>query len=593
MRRAASEVAPQANAGLVACLLAVDPFGLGGVSLRGTGGSEGEQFTPLLRGLVAAGTPFRRVPAHVADGRLLGGLDLAATLAAGRPILERGLLADADGGWIVLPMAERLTPAMAARLCAVLDSGEVSVERDGFGCRHASRLAVIALDEGVDENERPPPALLERLAIHLSLATLRHDTCLSPPFSSEQVAMARRRLPLVRAGDEARKALCVTAAAMGIASIRAPLLAIHVARVHAALCGHKAVAEEDALVAARLVLAPRATVLPGPEDSAVDEKLDGQESRESPMESGAGDGEDKEVSGELEDIVLEAACAAIPPQLLARLKALAAAPKSASAGGAGARGQSMRRGRPTGTRRGEMMAGARLNVVETLRAAAPWQKVRGRSSRVERVQFRSSDFRITRFKQQTESVTIFVVDASGSSALHRLAEAKGAVELLLADCYVRRDQVALIAFRGKVAELVLPPTRSLARAKRSLSALPGGGGTPIAAALDAVVVLADAQRRKGISPTIVLLTDGRANVGRDGTGGRGRAEADALAAARNCRAAGLSSVLLDTSPSPAPAAERLATEMGACYLPLPRADAMAISQSVRQIVASRRAPTRQ
>jgi magnesium chelatase subunit D len=92
---------------------------------------------------------------------------------------------------------------------------------------------------------------------------------------------------------------------------------------------------------------------------------------------------------------------------------------------------------------------------------------------------------VSRFKQRRETTTIFVVDASGSAALHRLAEAKGAVELLLADCYVRRDRVAMLAFRGKGAELMLPPTRSLVRAKRSLAGLPGGGGTPLAAGMDA------------------------------------------------------------------------------------------------------------
>jgi magnesium chelatase subunit D len=236
-----------------------------------------------------------------------------------------------------------------------------------------------------------------------------------------------------------------------------------------------------------------------------------------------------------------------------------------------------------------LKAGARLNVVETLRAAAPWQTLRRTQSKSERVHVRRDDFRLTRFKHRSETATIFVVDASGSSALHRLAEAKGAVELLLADCYVRRDQVALIAFRGKAAELILPPTRSLARAKRSLAGMPGGGGTPVAAALDAAGALADGLRRKGLAPTIVVLTDGRANVARDGAGGRERAEADALGAARSCRALRLTALLVDTSPSQSSAAERLAVEMGARYLQLPRADAAAISQLIRNAALPERA----
>ena len=188
---------------------------------------------------------------------------------------------------------------------------------------------------------------------------------------------------------------------------------------------------------------------------------------------------------------------------------------------------------------------------------------------------------INRFKQRSETTSIFVVDASGSAALHRLAEAKGAVELLLAECYVRRDRVALISFRGRTAELLLAPTRSLVRAKNSLAGLPGGGATPLALGIDAATNLADATRRRGQLPVIIFLTDGRANIGRDGSQGRAVAEDHALDAARHLRAAQLTALLVDTSPQPQPSAQRLAAEMGARYLALPYADSAAISQAVR------------
>jgi magnesium chelatase subunit D len=186
-----------------------------------------------------------------------------------------------------------------------------------------------------------------------------------------------------------------------------------------------------------------------------------------------------------------------------------------------------------------------------------------------------------RFKQQRSTTTVFVVDASGSSALHRLAEAKGAVELLLADCYVRRDRVAVISFRGSGAEVLLPPTRSLARAKRSLAGLPGGGGTPLASALETAHKLAGQIARSGDTPVVVLLTDGRANIARDGSPGRQRANEDALASAAALRALGASSLLLDTSPQPQASAQALAQRLGAAYLPLPYADAKAMSGVVR------------
>jgi magnesium chelatase subunit D len=190
------------------------------------------------------------------------------------------------------------------------------------------------------------------------------------------------------------------------------------------------------------------------------------------------------------------------------------------------------------------------------------------------------DYRIVRYRQRTGSTTVFAVDASGSQALHRLAEAKGAVELLLADCYVRRDEVALIAFRGVAAEVMLPPTRSLTRAKRSLQALPGGGATPLAAGIVAAGVLADAERRRGRKPAIVLVTDGRGNIALSGEQGRPAAEADALAAARRIRAEAHNAILIDTSPRASDTAKRLADEMGARYLALPHADAGRLSRAV-------------
>ncbi len=568
---------PDYDAALAACLLAVDPSGLGGASVRSAFGPAVERFVKRLHSLLPAGSPFRRMPLQVSDGRLLGGLDLAATLQAGRPVFERGLLADADGGCIVLPMAERLPLAMAARLSSVLDGKEVIVERDGFACRNLSRIAVVALDEGASDDEAPPAGLLDRLALHLNLEAAHHGDALDTPFDGEQVDAARAILSEVVIDDSILKAFCHVAAVVGIASVRAPMFAMRVARVHAALAQRKQVTDDDATVASRLVLAPRATVLPAPEqDALAEQNPDPPASDAADEESTAAD------SGEMEDIVLEATRAAIPAHLLAKLQMPAATRKSSTASGrAGAQHQSALRGRPAGTRRGELKAGARLNIVETLRAAAPWQKLRRLQADNGRVHVRRDDFRLTRFKHRSESATVFVVDASGSSALHRLSEAKGAVELLLADCYVRRDQVALIAFRGKSADLILPPTRSLARAKRSLSALPGGGGTPVAAALDAAGALAIGLHRKGLAATIVLLTDGRANVARDGKPGREQAELDALESARVLRAARVATLVIDTSPHRHASAERLAAEMAARYLPLPSADARTLSRAVQ------------
>ncbi|WP_428417713.1 magnesium chelatase subunit D [Methylibium sp.] len=584
----------------VAALFAVDPIGTAGVSLRSLAGGARDRWLVLLRDLLPAAAPLRRVPLHIGDERLLGGLDLAATLQAGRPVAQRGVLAEADGGVVLLAMAERLGAAGAARLAAVLDTQVVAMEREGLARRLPARLGIVALDESMDADERVPSALLDRLAFRVALdtASARDEALAAGRWRRDDVLAARELLPRVEFDDDIVQALCAAALALGIASLRAPVLALRVARAAAALDGRRAVSEGDAALAARLVLAPRATQLPAtaaPEQ----EEAPATEAEPPPEPAAAADG-DAEASSEqqdgdaddrpadLDELVLEAARAALPPGLLAALAlGQAARLRAKGAGRAGALQQSGLRGRPVGARRSEPRTGARLNVIETLRAAAPWQRLRraGTGGGGARIQVRREDFHVTRFTQRSETTTIFAVDASGSAALHRLAEAKGAVELLLADCYVRRDNVAVLAFRGKTAELLLPPTRSLVRAKRSLAGLPGGGGTPLAAGIDAALALAEAVRRRGETPVVVLLTDGRANIARDGEPGRTRAGEDALAAARQLQAAGVTALLLDTSPQPQPTARQLAAQMGAAYLPLPHAGAAELSQVVRLATA--------
>jgi magnesium chelatase subunit D len=579
------------DAVLAAALMSVDPVGTGGVALRALAGPVRDQWLTVMRDLQPPRTPLRRIPLHVTDGRLLGGLDLAATLSAGRPVAERGLLVEADGGIVELAMAERVAAGTAARLTMAFDAGEVVLERDGLAMRSPSRFAVVALDEGVGEDEGLLNALADRLAFHLDLTEIRVHEAIACDYDVDEILAARAALPAIRVTDAQIEALCGTALALGIPSLRASIFATRAACAAAALAGRGEVTDDDLATAARLVLAPRATMVPAmdpppdepppPEPEEPDQNQDkGEEQQQEPKE--------------LEDQILEAAKAAIPAGLLAQLQlGKLRRSRARATGKAGAVQNAPLRGRPAGVLRGEPRAGVRLNVIETLRAAAPWQRLRreevarlrGTSDAAasKRIEIRQDDFRITRFKHRSETTTIFVVDASGSSALHRLAEAKGAVELLLADCYVRRDRVALVAFRGQTAEVLLPPTRSLVRAKRSLAGLPGGGGTPLASGIDLGMMLADSVKRRGGTPIVIIMTDGRANVARDGTGGRARANEDALSAARLLRSVEITALVIDTSPRPQQQGRDLAAEMGARYLPLPHADASSLSHAVRAV----------
>ena len=600
----------QGDAATIAALFAVDPVGLGGVALRSPACDNRDQWLALLKNLLPTQTPLRRVPLNINDTALLGGLDLGATLQAGKPIALQGLLSQADGGVLVLAMAERMSVSSAARFGSVLDTGMVALQRDGLDTSTQASLGLVALDEGANDDEQMPASLADRLAFRLLMGAQDEDEE-GPEWSAQEVLKARQLLPQVTMDDEAVQALCAAALALGIDSLRASVFAVRVARAAAALSGSHTVEEEHTGVAARLVLAPRATRLPpqAPPESQEDEaETPPEEAKEAPPEPPSPDAQNNEAqensppdesdetqnedpgpSENLADLVLEAAQAAIPAGLLASLKiGQLQRAKTPTSGSAGALQKNALRGRPVGARKGEPRAGQRINVLETLRAAAPWQKLRQRQlaltdSQKQGIVVRKEDFHVTRFRQSGQTTTVFVVDASGSSALNRLAEAKGAVELLLADCYVRRDSVAVLAFRGQTAELILPPTRSLARAKRSLAALPGGGGTPLANAIEASMLLADQLRKKGETPIVVLLTDGKGNIARDGKPGRTQAATDALAAAAEMRLRGFSTLLVDTSPQAQDAAKNLAQVMGAQYLALPYAGANTLNQAVRAV----------
>ena len=581
-----------------AALLLVDPAGLGGAVLRAQAGPVRDAWLATLRALMPAAMPLVRLPLHAGEDRLLGGIDLPATLAAGRPVAQLGLLAAADGGLVLAAMAERMAGTTASHLAAALDLGAVRTERDGISALTPTRMAVVALDEALPDDAPLSPALADRLALWVDLSDLSVRDLPEPePDMAADVLAARQRVAKVTVPDPIIEALCAAALALGVGSARAAWLAVRLARAAAALRDRPQADADDAALAARLVLAPRATPRPPSEEEQADElpdELPDEPPPEPPPPEPPQEGDEQPTqepqSEALQDQIVEAALAAIPAGLLARL-ASGERVRSAqrSMGRAGATSASRLRGRPQGARRGAPHSGARLHLIETLRAAAPWQRVRrqlaaqgGPDGLVgPKVLVRPDDFHIRRFEQRRNTTTIFALDASGSSALYRLGEAKGAVEMLLAECYVRRDQVAVITFRGTGADLLLPPTRSLVRAKRGLAGLPGGGGTPLAAGIDAAAALADRVRRSGATPVVVLLTDGRANVGLNGQGGRAQAQQDALDASRRLRALGGHTLLIDTSVRAEPAALALALAMGARYLALPQADAAALSRAVK------------
>ena len=558
---------------LIAAQLCAIDSGLGGMVLRGGDGPTRDAVLAAM----AAGRPLRKIPVHIDDERLLGGLDLAATLAADRPVARKGLLAEADGGLVVVPMAERLEEGIASRIAAVMDTGVVVAERDGMRRRDEARFLLALLDDGV-EDERAPDVLVERLAFWFDLSETPSDQepfglslskpCPSPSTGDQaRTALRQAQGERILVTDQSLMAIASAATSLGVISARGSLLTLRAAKAAALFDDRDTVTEDDLILAIRLVLVPRATQFPAPA-----EEPDTMPENPDPSEQSSGD-----PTQALEDVVLAAVRATLPPNMIAAIAENGRRAAMSKGKGSGAKLKAQMRGRPVGVRQGMPRGGHRLSLIETLRAAAPWQKLR-RAPGDTRVRIRRDDLRIKRFQSRAETTTIFVVDASGSSAAARLAEAKGAVELLLAEAYVKRAQVALIAFRGAGAELILPPTRSLTRARRALAELPGGGGTPLAAGLAMAGEVAALVRSKDRTPFVVVLTDGRGNIALDGTADAGAAKRDAEGAARAMKAPG---VLIDISARPREEGRAIAALMGAKFVALPRGDAFGVRDAVR------------
>jgi magnesium chelatase subunit D len=355
-------------------------------------------------------------------------------------------------------------------------------------------------------------------------------------------------------------------------------MTIAAAQYLATLDDRVTVEQNDLTLAATLILAHRAQIVPEETDNnqqddthKENEDVDKEENRQK---------NNKEINLPTE-VLIEAIKASLPKNIYEHLKNNIRQ-KAKTGSGFGNRQKSRVKGRPKPSRNVPPGDQERIDIVSTLRSAAPWQKLRKRQLKTSKnIVILPGDLHTFNFEDRSERVIIFLVDASGSAAMNRLGESKGAIELMLADSYARRDFVSLISFRDTSAEILLPPTRSLVQTKKRLSSLMAGGGTPLATGLDAGIKLAQNCKRSGKMPSLAILTDGKANIDLDGFPNREKALSDSVLVGEIGKKFGMKSVFIDCGKRPNNNLKTIANSMGGNYVSLPRTNATKISNLVQ------------
>ncbi len=514
---------------------------------------------------------------------LWGGLDLEASIKLGRAVQSVGRLYQANT-LFVIRMAERWPPGTLIEVLQTLQQQA-----------YLARSNWVLIDESIpehDESLAPLIHLKADLAVNLRGLALQDCENFAVDHGVAQQPIEAGLQPAELSADQLHALTAQWATQLGVDHLGVMVATIKAQRALVAL-GYSS--PEAFGHAVSLCMASRATRWPEPEVNQDPNDEPSKPAGDEQASDQSQDQADSEVSippQVLDDLVLAAVAASLPPDLLKQLQsgssAKAIRPPNrpvASQGSSGAKRTGHHRGRRIGVQR-RARYGQRPDLLATIQAALPWQRLR-RSLRNTHppspVLIETSDFRYPRYQHKQTSLLLFVVDASGSAAIGRLAETKGAVELLMAQSYARRDEVALIAFRGLGAEICLEPTRSLTRAKRQLAGLPGGGSTPIAAGIDLAHSVSEKALRQGCTPYLILLTDGKANLTRQGHAGRQQAQQEAYEAARRFATLGLAGLVIDTSPLQVGErpAQALAQQMRLPFIALPRTGAEELASRVK------------
>ena len=534
-------------------------------------------------------TPVIDLPLGATEDRVVGSLNVERAIKEGIKALEPGILAAANRGILYIDEVNLLDDHVADVLLDSAAMGVNIVEREGVSVAHPSKFILVGTMNPEEGEIRPQ--LLDRFGLQVSVAGIadvdqrmliaknaesfdRDPEVFALRFHAMQeelkgkISAAKKILRDVNLHDDLLRTIASTCIDLGVKTHRAEIVITRTAKTIAAFEGRTEVNQEDVKLAMQLALAHRMRSRPFEPPTLNKEKLDEslekhqQEQKEQQQQQEPQhehqhqdqkqpkkDEQESQQPDEQQDC--GQSLAAKPeeqvfqvgsPVDVRRINVPSERDRIARRKTSGRRMNTLAlRNRGRYLRQRMPRTGKDIAIDATIRAAAPYQKVRSGSNAII---VKGEDIREKERVGKTSAVVLFVVDASGSmGAMQRMEGAKGAVLSMLMDSYQKRDKIGMVAFKGTEAEIILSPCSSVDLALSRLQALPTGGKTPLCAGLSRGLQLLHSELQKDIETKtmMVLISDGRANVG---MGGKIRDELMEISA--QSRQLGVQTIVIDT-----------------------------------------------
>lgn len=525
----------QDHAKLALILNVIEPR-CGGVLLIGKKGTGKSTLIRAFKEIIKIlNIPFVEIPINVTEESILGGIDLEKTIKKGEKVFQKGLLSKANGGFIYLEDINLFPNDILSLIFEVQARGENIIEREGITLKEPVNFNILATMN--PEEGEFSPHFLDRFGIcavfekikdkkeREEIIKLNCDVYNKKDIRVfiSKIIKAKNFLKEVKISEEMKEYIIDLALKNGVFTHRGEIFLFYAAKAYCAYLGEKLVTKEHIESIAPLIFLHRKKIFqekekeikPQPPKFQQEEEKQDNNNRETQEKqnilSQASFQEEKNndasqpVEGKGKEEIF-------PIGEPFKVKKLSFIKDRIFRDIDGRRTKTKTKGKGGRYVRSVIRERKEIAIIPTIRASAPYQKIRGKK---DRLIIKEEDFRYKEKERKMRHTVIFTVDGSGSmGAQQRMIAVKSAIFSLLIDCYQKRDKVSMIVFRKDKAEIILPPTSSIELALKRLKEIPTGGKTPLSAGLmETYKLIKNLKLKEPLTRFIVaILTDGKANV---------------------------------------------------------------------------------